>query len=144
MRIEIIIGVVAVSFASPVSAEKYKRVTDAAYCLGVYQSEVNDTLKIHLGEKDAKPHAAEIKQLRADAFVDSAIKQRKIRAITAIKMRSVGYTDGNTCLQQQERCTEQWYLRAENKVDPESNKQKLVNCNSLAAVVCERAYEICE
>ncbi len=144
MKPTIILGVIAASVASSVHAENYKSTTDAAYCLGVYQSETSDTQKKYINEKDAKPPAAEAKLLQTEAFVDAAVRQHRLHPMTAAKMRNVGYTVGNTCLQRQDHCTERWYARAENKIDPETNREKLASCNSLAAVVCERAYEKCE
>ena len=120
--------------------DDYKEATEAAYCIGVYQSDVE-----FWREKDPKsPRAVdlEMKQFRKQAFVEGAIKQQIIDGVTVSKMRAVGYADANSCLQQRGRCTQQFYEHRQQGMDDEQNNKIFENCNELADV-CERAYKNC-
>jgi hypothetical protein len=138
-----------VSFAIAVQStavfgDDYKEATEAAYCIGVYQSDIEGLRRMYKDPKNADMHDAEMKQFRKRAFVEGAINRGIIDGITASKMRNVGYVDGNSCWQRQERCTNEWYRRTQQKVDDELNSRQLENCNKLAEPVCERAYKNCE
>jgi hypothetical protein len=138
------IGFLIVLQSTPVLGDDYKEATDAAYCIGVYQSDIEGVRRMYRDPKNADTHDVEMNQLRKKAFVEGAIKRRIIDEVTASKMRDIGYADGNSCWQQQERCTHQWYERSQQKVDDELNNRRLENCNRLAEPICDRAYKSCD
>jgi hypothetical protein len=92
----------------------------------------------------ADSREVEMKQLQKRAFVEGAITQGKIDSETVLNMQNVGYSEGTACWQKQERCTDEWYERTQNKIDEELNDIMSENCNLLAEGVCGRAYKDCE
>jgi hypothetical protein len=130
--------------ATHASGDDYKDLTDAAYCIGSYQSDIEGIRRMYIDAKNADTRDVERKHFRKQAFVEGGMKQGKIDEVTASRMRSVGYADGSSCWERQERCTQQWNERTQQKVDNLLNSNQLANCNSLAEFVCERVYKNCE
>ena len=133
------VGIVLAVQSTAVLGDDYKEATEAAYCIGVYQSDIEGERRRYIDPKNANTHDTEMRQFKKQAFVEGAIKRRIIDEVTVSKMKAVGYADGNSCWQQMERCTKQWHERSEQKMDDERNNRMLENCNKLAESVCERA-----
>jgi len=132
-----VIVVIAIQ-SSAALGDDHKEATDAAYCIGVYQSEVEFWTKTDLKSGEARD--AEMRQSRKQTFVEGAIKRGIIDRVTVGKMRAVGYKDGNSCLEQSQRCAQQWG----EKMHDEQNSRILENCAKLVETVCERAYKNCD
>src|SRR5262245_61480414 len=126
------VGIVLAVQSTAVLGDDYKEPTEAAYCIGVHQSEVEGVRRMYMDPKKADTRDAELKQFKKQAFVEGAIRRKIIDGVTASKMRAVGYADGNSCWQQQEQCTQQWYKRTKQKMDDELNSKIMENCNKLA------------
>lgn len=147
MRISIIvIGFAVASYASSVRADDYKDATDAAYCVGVYQSEIEITKEVYskIAIDDGRLHDTEQKKFRKEAFVGGAIKQGKIDDVTASKMKSVGYADANLCVRINEKCDQEWFARSQQKIEAGLNENQQKNCKVQAEAVCERAFKNCD
>src|SRR5712675_2002925 len=99
MKLFVAMGASATLFVSSVQAEDYKDVTNAAYCIGVYQSDIQEFKRIYapigrMGLVSTQIRDLELKLFRSKTMVEGAIKQRKIDGVTASNMRSVGYAEG--------------------------------------------------
>ena len=129
--------------STAVFGDDYKEATEAAYCVGVHQSDIEFWKKTD-PKSTTDIRDAELKQFKKQAFVEGAIRRRIIDGATVSKMKAVGYADANSCTQQQERCTQQWHERSQQKMDDELNNKMMENCNKLADPVCERAYKNCD
>jgi hypothetical protein len=136
------VGIVLAVQSTAVLGDDYKDATEAAYCVGVYQNDIEFWKRTASMSTDARD--AELKQFRRQAFVEGAIKRGIIDEVTVSKMKAVGYADANSCLQQQERCAQQLYERTQQKMDDEQNNKIFENCNKLAGPVCDRAYKNCD
>src|SRR6266487_1425320 len=79
--------------------DDYKEATEAAYCIGVYQSDIEGLRRMEKDPKNADTHDVEMTQFRKQAFVEGAIKRGIIDVGTASKMKAVGYADGKSCWQ---------------------------------------------
>jgi len=153
MKISIaIIGIVFVSCISSVRADDNKDASDAAYCVGEYQSEIDNatsmvdkkrSTKIIVGKKK-KLRDVEPRQLLKEKIVNEAIRRGKLDTVTASKMKDAGYADGILCIQATEECLNDWIGRSDNKVDAELNKKQLTDCNKNTEPVCARALQNCE
>ncbi len=145
VRIGIIIGFIVVSYSTSVRADDYKDTTDAAYCVGVYQSDVKDW-KDGVQSRFTEGKIADVGQklFRKQAFVEGAIKQGKIDGVTASKMTSVGYADTQLCSKNQKQCYDGWSERDTKKVDNELNNKQLEYCNKQTESICDRAYKNCD
>jgi hypothetical protein len=130
--------------STAVLGDDYKEATEAAYCVGVHQSDIEGVRRMHTDPKKADTRDEERKQFRKQAFVEGAIKRGIIDEVTASKMRAVGYADGNSCWEQSRRCTQQWHERSQQKMDDERNNKIMENCSKLAEPVCERANKNCD
>jgi hypothetical protein len=91
-----VIGMVIAIQSTVVLADDYKEATEAAYCIGVYQSDVEGETRMYRDPKNADTHNTEMKQFRKQAFVEGAIKRRIIDEVTVSKMKDVGYADGKS------------------------------------------------
>jgi hypothetical protein len=132
------VGIVIAVQSTAVLGDDYKEATEAAYCVGVHQNDVEFWRRTD--PKSVETRDAEMKQSGKQTFVEGAIKRRIIDRVTVSKMRAVGYADAKSCLEQSLRCTQQW----SDKMDEEQNNRVLENCRELAEPVCERAYKNCE
>lgn len=145
VRKSIIIGIGLTSYSTLVRADDYKATTDAAYCVGVYQSDVKDW-KDGMQSRFTEGKIADVGQklFRKQAFVEGAIKQGKIDGATASKMTSVGYADTQLCSNNQKQCCDGWSERDAKKVDNELNNKQLEYCNKQTESICNRAYKNCD
>ena len=132
-----VIVVIAIQSSAAVG-DDHKEATEAAYCIGVYQSEVEFWRKTD--PKSGEARDVEMRQSRKQTYVEGAIKRGIIDRVTVEKMRAVGYKDGNSCLEQSQRCVQQWSER----MDDEQNSRILENCGKLVEPLCERAYKNCD
>jgi hypothetical protein len=132
------VGIVLAVQSTAVLGDDYKEATEAAYCVGVYQSDVEFWRRTD--PKSGETRDAELKQSRKQTFVESAIKRGIMDRVTVSKMRAVGYADAKSCLEQSLRCTQQW----SEKMDDEQSNRMLENCRKLVEPVCERAYKNCD
>ena len=146
MRVGIVIGIVFASYTSSISADEYKDATDAAYCIGVFESDIDywkslDALSVRSASdiRDAKQ-----KKIRKEAFVEGAIKQGKIDLDTATKMKSVGNADASLCGQKINKCMDEYGERSRKKVDDALNNAEYESCKKDAKPICERAYKNCD
>jgi hypothetical protein len=143
MRICIILVIAVASCASSVYADGYKDASDAAYCVGVYQSELDHT-KSMVVRKKRKIRGVELNEGLKEEFIRIAVKQGKIDAVTASKLKDVGYADGKLCIQNTEKCLNEWNERSEQKLDANLNGKQLADCNKNTETVCERALKKCQ
>lgn len=146
MRICIILVIAVASYASSVRADGYKNASDAAYCVGVYQGDIEEWKTMYSAQSQLAARIRDWgeKKFRKESFVEGAIKQEKIDAVTASKMRSVGLVDSNLCSQNIRKCMKEWSEREEKQVDLELNNIQLENCKKETESVCERVYKNCK
>jgi len=101
------VGILVALYTSSVRADDYRDATDAAYCIGVLQANI-DIWKGWSPDVQSKIAAtmryAEQKKFRKEAFVEGAIKQAKLDGATASKMTSVGLADANLYVQSVRDC----------------------------------------
>jgi hypothetical protein len=137
IALEIVIAV----YSTAVLADDYKEATEAAYCDGVYRSNIE-----HFRTKSPKADTQdqEIKKFRKQTFVAGAVRRQIIDWGTATKMRDVGYADGNLCWQGWDRCEREAKDR-EQQMDEERNNKMALDCLSLfAGPACDRAFKNCD
>jgi len=141
----IFMGIALLSYSSSVRADDYKDTTEAAYCVGVYQSDLKDWREGTQSRFSAEKIADVGQKLfRKQTFVEGAIKRAKIDGETASKMSSVGYADTQLCSKKTKRCYDEWGERSVKKIDDGLNNKQLEICNKEAEAVCERAYKNCD
>ena len=83
--------------STAVLADDHKEATEAAYCVGVHQSDIEFWRRTD--PKSGETRDAELKQSRKQTFVEGAIKRGIIDRITVSRMRAVGYADAKSCLE---------------------------------------------
>jgi hypothetical protein len=86
---ECIIGILIASYISSVHADDLEDATAAAYCVGVYQSDI-EGLRARF---KADSREVEMKQSQKRTFVEGAITQGKIDSETVSNMQNVGYSE---------------------------------------------------
>ena len=133
------------SHASSVLADDDKDITDSAYCLGVYQGDLEE-LKVvsHYNEQMAEFSEAKKKVLSKQAFVDGAIRQGKIDGDAASKAARIGYADGSSCWQKLLKCDKAADEQIDNHVDNIKMRDQLQKCQNNVQPICDRVYEKCE
>ena len=94
MRLGILLGFLVAAYGTSTHADEYKDTTDAAYCIGVYQSDL-ENWKDGVQSRFTAGKIADVGQklFRKQAFVEGAVKQGRLDAGTASKMSTVGYAD---------------------------------------------------
>jgi hypothetical protein len=70
----IIIGIIVASYAMSIRAEEYKKLTNAAYCVGVYQGNIEMAAANKISLDSVRNLDATAEQRRKQTFVDDAIK----------------------------------------------------------------------
>jgi hypothetical protein len=146
MKICIILVIAVASYASSVCADGYEDASDAAYCVGVYQGDIEEWKTMYNAQSQLAARIRDWgqKKFQKESFVEGAIKQGNIDAVTASKMRSVGLVDSNLCSQNIRKCMKEWSEREEKQVDLELNNMQLEKCKKETESVCERVYKHCE
>jgi hypothetical protein len=136
----------AICGSSLAYADSYREATEHAYCVGVYQSDIETTKSGAFGNtpRALDTYDLELKRFRAQAFVEGAIKQQQIDSATASKMQSVGYADGNLCWQENFRCIHESAERWKTSDDRELNRKQFEHCNDGAQVICKRVFNQCK
>jgi hypothetical protein len=126
MRKTIVVGLLVASYSTLVRADE-KSATNAAYCIGVRQHDIEVSKKgggvgsaaARLNRRDL-----EIRKFRREAELQEAIKQRIIEYDIAARMTQDGYADSKTCSQIEKCMMEQ--------------------CKQLLQPACERTRKRCD
>jgi hypothetical protein len=96
-----VVGLLVASYSTLVRADD-KSATDAAYCIGVHQHEIEVSKKgggtgstaAHMDRRDL-----ELRKFRREAELQSAVKQKIIEYAIAAKITEDGYADSKMCSQ---------------------------------------------
>jgi protein tyrosine/serine phosphatase len=128
---------VAALLATPVLADDYTAITDAAYSAGVVAGNMNLS-KRDFGTfspvQNDQQHLA-----RLTAVVEGAIKLQKIDSETANKLTAVGQQDARLCWESSKKCMLDHFHRLEDKnYDQEKSQRIYQNCLDPAEPVCKR------
>jgi hypothetical protein len=137
MRSVVISAGAALAFCGNATlADDYKELTDASYCIGVVSRNIDLTQKMSnsmLDVRDQQQHLA-----RKTAFVEGAMKLRKIDTETVNKLIGVGRADAQLCWDNAEKCAQAALKRG----DIDLSERMVRNCERPAEAVCKR-IEVC-
>ena len=145
MRIGIIVLFFIVSYTASARADDYNEATEAAYCMGVYRSDLQE-LKMGNRSRFRADNIVDVDQklFRKQTLVEDAIKQGPIDGDIASKITGLGYAEAQLCSKTQKQCDDEWRERAAKKVDNEQNNKGLENCNKRIEPICDHAYKKCD
>lgn len=124
-----------ISLAVTASGDDYKEATDAAYCVGAIQRNIELTKKDFRSLDVRSDEQSLARQL---AFLQGAIKQKKIDDGTAGKLTAVGRADAQLCWKISAKCLNEATKRLDEGVDQDRSDRMLKNCERSGEAVCKR------
>jgi hypothetical protein len=109
LRKALVVGLLAASYSTLVRADD-KSATDAAYCIGVHQHDIEVSKKgggtgsaaAHMDRRDL-----ELRKFQREEELQHAIKQKIIEYVVAAKITEDGYADSKICTQIEKCVTEE-------------------------------------
>ena len=117
-------------------SNEYKELTETAYCIGVLSRNI-DLIKKEFGNVPGT-QADQQNLARKIAFLEGAMKQRKIDIETANKLASIGHEDAQLCWDTSKKCGHEAVKRSEQKVDLDLSERMQRNCERPAVAACKR------